>query len=118
MRAKDAVGRRGEDIAESYLEARGLRILDRNWRCRDGEIDLVALDGAVVVIVEVKARTSLAYGHPFEAVDARKLARLHRLAVAWCRDHLPAVPPWRVDVVGVLDDGSGSPAVEHLRGVA
>lgn len=119
MRAKDIVGRRGEDIAGTYLEACGLRILDRNWRCRDGEIDLVALDGAVVVIVEVKARTSLAYGHPFEAVNARKLARLNRLAAAWCRDHLAGVPPWRIDVVGVLydDDAGGDPVIEHLQGV-
>ncbi len=118
MRAKDVVGRRGEDLARVYLEACGLRILDRNWRCRDGEIDVVALDGETVVIVEVKTRTSVAYGHPFEAVGADKLARLHRLAAAWRRDHAPRGGPWRIDVVAVLDDGSGDPVIEHLEGVA
>lgn len=118
MRAKDVVGRRGEELARVYLEDRGLRILDHNWRCRDGEIDLVALDGATVVIVEVKTRTSVAYGHPFEAVGAEKLARLHRLAAAWRRDHAPRSGPWRVDVIAVLDDGVGDPTIEHLEGVA
>ena len=68
-----------------YLEAFGMRIEERNWRCPEGEIDFVALDGDALVIAEVKTRKSLDYGHPFEAVGADKLARLHRLAAAWCR---------------------------------
>ncbi|MEC5191039.1 MULTISPECIES: YraN family protein [unclassified Arthrobacter] len=118
MRAKDVLGRRGEELASGYLEAQGMRILDRNWRCPEGEIDIVAVDGGTLVFAEVKTRTSLAYGHPFEAVGADKLARLHRLAAAWCRHHGLLQPPRRVDVVAVLDDGSGEPAVEHLKGVA
>ena len=69
MRAKDVLGRRGEDLAAGYLEAQGMRIVDRNWRCSEGEIDIVALDGDALVIAEVKTRKSLAYGHPFEAVE-------------------------------------------------
>jgi len=117
MRAKDVLGRRGEELAAGYLEAQGMRIVDRNWRCAEGEIDIVALDGDALVIAEVKTRKSLAYGHPFEAVGVDKLARLHRLASAWCRDHELRMPLRRVDVIAVLDDGIGEPAVEHLKGV-
>ncbi|MCU1512264.1 MAG: hypothetical protein JWO34_2104 [Arthrobacter sp.] len=117
MRAKDLLGRRGEELAAEYLEAQGMRVVDRNWRCPEGEIDIVALDGDALVIAEVKTRRSLAYGHPFEAVGVDKLARLHRLASAWCRDHELSMPLRRIDVVAVLDDGIGNPAVEHLKGV-
>ena len=117
MRAKDVLGRHGEDVAAGYLEACGMRIVERNWRCPEGEIDIVAFDGDALVIAEVKTRKSLAYGHPFEAVGVEKLARLHRLASAWCRVRGLHMPPCRVDVIAVLDDGIGEPAVEHLRGV-
>jgi putative endonuclease len=117
MRAKDLLGRRGEELAAGYLESQGMRIVDRNWRCSDGEIDIVALDGDSLVIAEVKTRKSLAYGHPFEAVGVAKLARLHRLASAWCRDHERRIPQCRVDVIAVLDNGTDEPSVEHLRGV-
>ena len=117
MKAKDVLGRSGEALAAEFLEAQGMRIVDRNWRCREGEIDIVALDGDVLVIAEVKTRTSLAFGHPFEAVGAGKLARLHRLGAAWCRHHELRMPLRRVDVIAVLDDGVGHPAVEHLKGV-
>lgn len=117
MKAKDALGRRGEELAAGYLTAQGMRIVDRNWRCAEGEIDIVALDGDTLVIAEVKTRTSFAYGHPFEAVGADKLARLHRLGYAWCRDHELRIPRRRVDVIAVLDDGVSDPALEHLKGV-
>jgi putative endonuclease len=117
MKAKDLLGRHGETLAAGFLETQGMRIMDRNWRCSDGEIDIVALDGDTLVIAEVKTRKNLAYGHPFEAVDAAKLARLHRLALSWCRDHELRALRRRVDVVGVIDDGIGEPKLEHLRGV-
>ena len=91
--------------------------MDRNWRCPEGEIDIVAFDGDALVIAEVKTRKSLDYGHPFEAVGVEKLARLHRLASAWCREHQRRPPQRRVDVIAVLDDGIGEPALEHLKGV-
>lgn len=117
MRAKDVLGRHGEDLAAGYLESLGMRVVDRNWRCPEGEIDIVALDGDALVIAEVKTRKSLAYGHPFEAVGVEKLARLHRLASAWCRSHELRMPLRRVDVIAVLDDGVGEAAIEHLKGV-
>jgi putative endonuclease len=117
MKAKDLLGRRGEELAAEYLESLGMLIVARNWRCPDGEIDIVALDGDALVIAEVKTRRTLAYGHPFEAVDADKLARLHRLGSAWCRDQGLRLPLHRVDVIAVLDDGVGRPTVEHLKEV-
>ncbi|MHC6221319.1 YraN family protein [Arthrobacter sp. MMS24-S77] len=117
MKAKDVLGQHGETLAAGFLENQGMRIVDRNWRCPEGEIDIVALDGDILVIAEVKTRKNLAYGHPFEAVGAAKLARLHRLASSWCRDHELRCLRRRVDVVGVIDDGVGEPRLEHLRGV-
>ena len=87
MAAKDELGARGERIAERHLVRRGLTLLDRNWRCPQGEIDLVLRDGDELVFVEVKTRSSVAFGHPLEAITAAKLARLRRLAGAWCEAH-------------------------------
>jgi putative endonuclease len=117
MKAKDVLGRRGEELAAAYLESQGMLIVERNWRCPEGEIDIVALDGEALVIAEVKTRRSLAYGHPFEAVGREKLARLHRLGAAWCGHHGLRLPLRRVDVVAVLDDGVCEPILEHLKGV-
>ena len=74
-------------------------------------------DTDALVIAEVKTRRTLDYGHPFEAVGPDKLARLHRLGAAWCRDRELRMPLRRIDVIAVIDDGGGSPLVEHLRGV-
>jgi putative endonuclease len=117
MKAKDLLGRHGEELAARHLETLGMLVLERNWRCGEGEIDIVALDGDVLVIAEVKTRRSLDYGHPFEAVGPDKLARLHRLGAAWCRDREQRMPLRRVDVVAVVDDGGGHPSLEHLKGV-
>ncbi|MDQ4502270.1 YraN family protein [Sinomonas sp. ASV322] len=119
MRAKDRVGQRGERLAEAYLDTIGFTVLDRNWRGVGGELDLVALDGDVLVAVEVKARSSWAFGHPFEAVDGAKLARIVRLAAAWARENGQLKRARRVDVVAVTGIGrTDTPLIEHLRGVA
>jgi putative endonuclease len=117
MKAKDVLGRRGEELATAYLESVGMLVVERNWRCPDGEIDIVALDGDALVIAEVKTRRSLAYGHPFEAVGREKLARLHRLGAAWCGHRGLRIALRRVDVIAVLDDGVCEPTLEHLKGV-
>jgi putative endonuclease len=122
MRVKDAVGRFGEQLAVEHLQRCGLVVLERNWRCRDGELDIVALDGAALVFVEVKTRSSPAYGGPADAVDRRKAARVRRLAVQWIAARRSDGDPtfWdtvRFDVISVLRRRSGSPQVRHLVGV-
>ncbi len=117
MAAKDELGRRGEAAAAEFLEARGLQVVDRNWRCPAGEIDLVAVDGATLVIVEVKTRTSEDFGHPLEAISTAKLERLYVLASKWARAHRQRFAGFRVDAVAILDDGEGSLRIEHLRAV-
>jgi putative endonuclease len=122
MRVKDAVGRFGEQVAAGYLADAGLSIVERNWRCADGEIDIIARDGPVLVIVEVKTRSSLAFGDPAEAVNPAKADRLRRLALRWLaerRDDAPAEywPELRFDVVAVVRQARGRPSVRHLRAV-
>ena len=117
MRVKDAVGRFGEDLAARHLGAAGMTILQRNWRCPAGELDIVAEDPGVLVFVEVKTRSSLSFGDPAEAVNAAKAARLRRLALIWLADHSDQYwPQLRFDVVAVLRLAPGGPLVRHLRG--
>jgi putative endonuclease len=111
------LGVRGEQRAAEHLEAAGYRIIDRNWRCRDGEIDIVAALDDVVAVVEVKTRTGHGAGHPFEAVTPEKVARLRRLALAWAHEHPVEGHRLRIDVVGVTVGATGSETIEHLRGV-
>lgn len=117
MRAKDALGLLGEDLAAAHLSSIGLVLIDRNWRCREGEIDILARDGDVLVVCEVKTRSSIAYGTPAEAVNHRKAARLRRLAALWLqtsKDHFESI---RFDVVAVLRNADGSHDLQHLVGV-
>lgn len=117
----NAVGAYGEQLAARYLMESGMRILDRNWRCDQGEIDIVAMDDTCLVVVEVKTRRSLAFGSPVEAVTAVKAARLRRLAACWLADHrsqVDSVADVRIDVVGVLRPRRGPAQIEHLVAVA
>ena len=82
---KQALGAYGEALAARHLVEQGMVLLDRNWRCEAGEIDLVLRDGEVLVVCEVKTRSSLAYGHPAEAVTPAKQQRIRRLARRWRR---------------------------------
>jgi putative endonuclease len=117
MAAKDTLGRRGEDIAADYLIGAGLVIVERNWRCALGEIDIVALDAGETVFVEVKTRAGLGYGHPLESITVVKLARLRRLAAAWCEAHPGAYRSIRIDAVAVIAPRGGGVTVEHLKRV-
>lgn len=117
MAAKDELGRRGEEVAAASLVAAGFLILDRNWRCQQGEIDIVATDGGETVFVEVKTRSSLAFGHPLEAITTQKLARLRRLAAAWCVAHPGNHDNIRIDAIAIVSPPIGQPLVEHLRRV-
>ena len=117
MHAKDVLGRDGEQAAVTYLEGCGFRILDRNWRCADGEIDIVAVERHTFVVCEVKTRSGTRYGTPLEAVGRVKRARLRRLAVRWLTAHGIRFDQIRIDVVGLLPEGTGGFTVEHVRGV-
>ena len=87
MAAKDVLGRRGEDLAARFLEQQGLVVLSRNWRCRHGELDLVATDADQLVVCEVKTRSGTRFGEPAEAVTGRKAARIRRVTQAWLAAH-------------------------------
>ncbi len=117
MAAKDELGKRGEQLAARYLSESGFEILDRNWRCNQGELDLVAREGDELVFVEVKTRQGTAYGHPFEAITTQKLARLHRLAVAWCDAHPEHIARMRIDAIAVIAPRESDARIEHLRRV-
>lgn len=113
-----AVGAYGERVAERYLGGLGMAVLERNWRCSEGELDLVLRDGDVLVACEVKTRSSNAYGSPHEAIASAKLERLQRLAVRWAAERLgSAAPAIRIDLVAVLAGGRGAAQVEHVRGL-
>lgn len=112
-----ALGRRGEEIAARHLVAGGMVVLDRNWRCELGEIDLVLRDGAVLVVCEVKTRRSSAYGSPLEAVTPAKLQRLRRLAARWMRERRVRSEHVRIDMVGVLAPRAGGVVVDHVPGI-
>ncbi|MFR0356943.1 YraN family protein [Streptomyces sediminimaris] len=120
MNARSALGRYGEDLAARRLAEAGMTVLDRNWRDgRTGEIDIVALDGDVLVVCEVKTRRDGRFEHPMAAVTPEKARRLRNLAERWIQTHGGAPPGGaRVDLVGVLLPDRGAPVVEHARGVA
>ena len=97
-----ALGARGEALAARWYEAHGYTVVDRNWRCREGEIDLVLARGPLLVICEVKTRSSAAYGTPAEAVTRTKQLRLRRLAIRWLDEHDVRPATLRFDVAAVL----------------
>ncbi|MGV8884242.1 MAG: YraN family protein [Microbacteriaceae bacterium] len=119
MAAKDTLGRRGETLAAAYLEGADYDIIECNWRCSQGEIDIVATRGPTLVFVEVKTRTGVGFGHPFQAVTPAKLARLRRLAAAWCEAHPGSEfsRSIRIDVIGVIAPRGGPVEIEHLEQV-
>lgn len=113
------LGRLGEDEATQYLQLQGLTVIERNWRCREGEIDIVALDdtGDCLVVVEVKTRTTEYFGSPIEAVTPVKARRLRVLAGRWLVEHPIAAGRVRIDVIGVLYRPDVPVAIEHVRDV-
>jgi putative endonuclease len=114
-RVRRAVGAYGERLAERYLADLGLVVLARNWRCADGEVDLILRDGDDVVFCEVKTRRSGRFGTPAEAVGAAKVRRLRRLAARWLAESAVHPREVRFDVVSVLPQTRGAAQVEHIR---
>lgn len=132
-----ALGRYGEEVAARRLGQDGLRVLERNWRCSEGELDIVALDGETVAVCEVKTRSERGFQQPGEAIGPVKAERLRRLAERWLSERWPVhfarlapgvpttaampvpLPPGgvRIDLVSVVSRAKGAAVVEHLRGV-
>lgn len=119
-------GRLGEDLADAHLRRLGWTVLERNWRCPDGELDLVCRDpeparadgrGGTLVFVEVKYRSGLGYGDPLEAVTRAKLRKLTDLAHRWLASHPDRAARIRIDAVGVLRQPGGSHRITHVRGI-
>ncbi len=106
MSHNQAFGRLGEDQAARWYRAHRYRLLARNWRCSEGEIDIIVAKGDVVVFVEVKARTSSRFGSPFDAVTFRKQQTIRTVANRWLASQSAWVPQLRFDVVAVGADGA------------
>jgi len=115
---RQALGAYGETLAARLLTGEhGMVLLDRNWRCPEGEIDLVLRDGQTLVACEVKTRRGEVGGTPHEAVDDIKLERLHRLVWRWAEEHGIRPAEARVDLVAVLRPRRGAAVLEHVRGL-
>jgi putative endonuclease len=137
--SNNSLGRYGEEVAARWLTQSGLRILERNWRCAEGELDIVALDGDTLAVCEVKTRSERGFQQPAEAIDQSKAERLRRLAERWLSERWPThfnrlaqpveaaggrlvgsvpTPPGgvRIDLVAVVNRLKGAARVEHLRG--
>ena len=119
--SKKQIGIRGEDLACAELQRQGMQILERNWRCRLGEIDIVAaesaVDGLTLVFCEVKCRSGLGFGHPLEAITYAKMRRLRQLEAVWMREHRMKASAIRLDAIGVVLQPGQEPSLRHVRAV-
>jgi putative endonuclease len=113
------LGALGEKLAAEHLVGLGLVVLDRNWRCRYGELDLIAADvsARTLMFVEVKTRTSDQFGGLAQAVTGNKVRRLRRLAGLWLAEQNASWTAIRIDVIGVRIDRHAAPQITHLEGV-
>lgn len=116
--ATQALGRYGEELAEQHLLAAGMQVLDRNWRCREGELDLVAREpDGTVVFVEVKTRSGTGFGAPAEAVGIRKAAKVRQVACRWLAERRPpGAGDLRFDVIAIVRRRGYAPVLTHLKG--
>lgn len=113
---RKVLGDAGEELVARWYVDRGATVLERNWRVRAGEIDLVVADGDAVVFCEVKTRRHHDFGSPFDAVTAAKQRRLRGLALTWLRERAVRAPALRFDVAAVTWPAGGSPTVEVVTG--
>jgi len=112
--SKQLLGKEGERLAEQYLKKKGYKIVERNYRCRGAELDLIVLDRRVIVFVEVKTRTGHGFGSPFEAVEFRKQQKMIQAAQYFLNEKKLHQRDARFDVVGICWAG-GEPLVEHIE---
>jgi putative endonuclease len=113
-----SIGAFGEKAVTEFLVAGGATILDRNWRIKEGEIDIVARYGdGKVIFTEVKTRSSLAFGHPLESITKEKSRRLQRLAMAWLATHRALGAEFQIDCAAVLIGSDGQYSIEYRANV-
>ena len=109
-----STGALGEEAVAQFLTKADCEIIERNWRIREGEIDIVALHpSGVFAFVEVKTRSSVAFGHPFEAINRDKAHRMQRLALAWLATHGCLGCDYQIDVAAVLVQPDGKHVIEY-----
>lgn len=109
------IGERGEDAAAAYLERSGMKIVERNWRCRHGEVDIVCFDSDVLVLVEVKTRTTARAGTGEEAVSTQKQRKLTRLAREYVHTNGLHETPMRFDVIAIRVIASDRAMIRHHK---
>jgi putative endonuclease len=113
-RARINLGLQGEDLATDYFKNKGYKILSRNYRKQTGEIDIIARDGEYLVFIEVKTRTSLLFGQPYEAVTLKKQGQISRVALDYITRNKLHNQAMRFDVVSVLIPVNGKIEINHL----
>lgn len=118
MTTAQELGAYGEQLASEFLEDLGFEIVDRNYRCKFGEIDIVARDDDTIVIVEVKTRSNVTFGLPVESVTNRKVQTLRRLAAHWMSEARLPVNAVRIDVISVVMSADGEADIERIVGIA
>ncbi len=112
------IGAFGENAVVDFLRAQGAEVVDRNWRIKEGEIDIIArLANGTFAFVEVKTRTSTAFGHPLESINSQKAHRLQRLALAWLATHQALGHEYRIDCAAVIIARSGEFSIEYRNSV-
>lgn len=109
------VGRRGEDLAAAFLEKSGFAIIERNFRCKGGEVDIVAREGKTLVFVEVKSRKTLTYGLPQLAVTPFKQRQISKAALTWLARNHKHDSPARFDVIAILLNNNYHHQIEHIK---
>ena len=109
------LGNRGEELAATFLKQKGFQIISRNYRQKTGEVDIIAKDGNTLVFIEVKTRSSLLFGQPFEAVTERKQTQLNRIALDYMTRNKITNQAARFDVVSILIEKNKKPEIEHLQ---
>lgn len=109
-------GRQGENIAQEYLKNCGYKIIDKNWHySKNAEIDIIAEDKDVIVFVEVKTRTSLNYGHPFEAISKEKIEKINNAILAYLKLCEKSYKSYRFDGIAII--GLNNPKIEHIKNI-
>jgi putative endonuclease len=118
---RQQIGTRGEDLAVAELQRQGMQIVARNWRCRLGEIDVVALEtspaGRTLVFCEVKCRTGIGFGAPLESITHAKLRRLRQLTAQWLATEQVRADAIRIDAIGVVLRSGSAPQLTHVQGI-